>query len=219
MNKRSLMLLLVAALMLVVFSGCNRALSTPPVPATQDTGLNPLTPGADIMMFATQTAIASGAQPKSVETATPIVSEADAALTVVPAESAPSQAQESKPAALPMPTPGRPESYTLQKGEWPICIARRFDVELGAFFSANGLSMASKPGVGTVLKIPQSGSWSTANGPRALRAHTGSHTVQAGETVYSIACSYGDVNPDAIIALNGLQSPYELTSGQVLSLP
>ncbi len=214
MNKRSLLLLLVAVLLLMVLSGCNRALSTPPVPATQDVGLNT---GADILMFATQTALAGGAEVKAVSTATPIVSEADAALTVVPAEESAPEAPVVQ--AQPLPTPGRPESYTLQKGEWPICIARRFDVELGAFFAMNNLNMASKPGVGTLLKIPQSGGWSTANGPRALRAHSGSHTVQSGETIYTIACSYGDVNPDGIIALNNLQSPYDLSAGQVLSLP
>jgi LysM repeat protein len=43
--------------------------------------------------------------------------------------------------------------------------------------------------------------------------------VSSGETIYSIACYYGDVSPEAIIALNGLEEPYKLTAGQKLNIP
>ena len=47
-----------------------------------------------------------------------------------------------------------------------------------------------------------------------LNPHPDTYTVEAGDTVYSIACFYGDVSPEAIIAVNQLEEPYELTAGQ-----
>jgi LysM repeat protein len=41
----------------------------------------------------------------------------------------------------------------------------------------------------------------------------------AGDTIYTIACAFGDVDPNAIIVVNGLESPYTLTPGQVLQIP
>jgi len=49
-------------------------------------------------------------------------------------------------------------------------------------------------------------------------APTGTHTVAAGETLYSIARRYG-VPADAIAAANGLANPNQLFVGQVLYLP
>ena len=54
--------------------------------------------------------------------------------------------------AVPIPTLDRPSTYTLQKGEWPICIARRYDVNLNDLFNLNGLNMESRPAMGAVLK-------------------------------------------------------------------
>ncbi|MFZ6021265.1 MAG: LysM peptidoglycan-binding domain-containing protein, partial [Chloroflexota bacterium] len=108
-------------------------------------------------------------------------------------------------------------TYTLQKGEWPICIARRYNLDLNAFFSANNLNMNSRPAEGTVLMIPATGTWSS--GPRALKAHPADYTVKAGDTIYSIACDFGDVDPMAIAAANNLQAPYTLKVGDVIRIP
>jgi LysM repeat protein len=43
--------------------------------------------------------------------------------------------------------------------------------------------------------------------------------VLSGDTVYSVACKYGDPDPLAIAAANGLQSPYTLTVGQSIQVP
>lgn len=121
-------------------------------------------------------------------------------------------------ATLPaIPTLERPETYTLQKGEWPICIARRYNLDVSGLLAANNLSMSSQPAQGTVLKIPTSGAWSS--GKRELKAHPVDYTVASGDTIYTIACAFGDVSPEAIIAANNLASPYSLTSGQVLRIP
>lgn len=119
----------------------------------------------------------------------------------------------------PIPATTRPDSYTLQSGEWPICIARRFDVNLSDLLSANGMTMNSRPGAGTTLKIPSGGSWnSSAHGARAW--HTGStYKVAGGDNLYSIACYFGDKSPEAILAANGLNSAADVKTGMTLNIP
>lgn len=116
------------------------------------------------------------------------------------------------------PVGSRPASYTLQRGEFPYCIARRYDVNPQELLSLNGLTTAAAYNLatGTVLRIPQSGSFP---GTRALAAHPATHTVSSGDTVYSVACKFGDVSPDSIIAANNLGSNPTLTAGQTLSIP
>jgi LysM repeat protein len=116
-------------------------------------------------------------------------------------------------------TPGVPETWTLQAGEWPICIARRHNLDVGDFLSLNGMTMESRPAAGTVVKLPTNSSWSANYGSPALLAHPTTHTVVAGQTLYSIACKYGDVDPNDIIAANGLTEPVVLASGDVLDIP
>jgi LysM repeat protein len=117
-----------------------------------------------------------------------------------------------------MPTQGPPPAtYTLQKNEFPFCIARRVNVDPAELLALNGLSSYSVYYAGMGLRIPQTGR--TFPGNRALMAHPTSYTVAGGETVYSIACAFGDVDPMAIAALNGLQPPYKLTPGMTLQIP
>jgi LysM repeat protein len=121
------------------------------------------------------------------------------------------------PTTVVIPPLTRPSTYTLQKGEWPICIARRYDLNMGSLLSINGLSLDSRPGVGTVLQIPKTGSWDS--GARALKSHPGKYTVKSGDTANSIACDYGDVDPEAILAVNGLSSSSSLSAGQTINIP
>jgi len=114
-------------------------------------------------------------------------------------------------------TPGIPESYTVKKGEFPYCLARRFNVNAGDLLNLNGLGANTQVAEGTVLKIPQNSSWSA--GDRALKSHPTTYTVSTGDTIYTIACSFGDVDPNIIISANGLESPYTLTSGTTLQIP
>ena len=116
-------------------------------------------------------------------------------------------------------TPGVPETWTLQSGEWPICIARRYNLNVGDLLSLNGMTMESRPATGTVLKLPANSSWSANYGSPALEAHPTTHTVAAGQTIYQIACKYGDVDPNDIIAANGLSEPVVLAAGDVLDIP
>ena len=114
-------------------------------------------------------------------------------------------------------TPGIPSTYTLKEGEFPYCIARRFNVDPGTLLAVNGMTPSSAVSPGLTLTIPQSAGEFPP--PRALRSHPATYTVQAGDTIYSIACLFGDVDPNAIAAANGLSSPYTLTPGTVLNIP
>lgn len=122
--------------------------------------------------------------------------------------------------AEPTPDLHRPETYSLNKGEWPFCIARRYNVNPIDLLSASGLSLESKPDVGYVLKIPQSGEWPESRfGHRYIRIHPAVHTVVAGETLNTIACLYGDVDPGEIVEANNLSEPYKISAGMDLQIP
>lgn len=54
--------------------------------------------------------------------------------------------------------------------------------------------------------------------PTPLVGVTQSYIVQLGEWVYSIARKFG-IDPDALIAANNLQYPYDLSVGQELTIP
>ncbi len=116
----------------------------------------------------------------------------------------------------PTPTPGRPATYTIQAGEFLWCLARRFDVSVGDLLTLNGMNNNSQPGIGTVIKIPTSGSFGDG---RALKTHPTTYTVLAGDTMGKIACSFGDVDPNTVYAANGLTAGTALTVGQVLQIP
>jgi LysM repeat protein len=127
---------------------------------------------------------------------------------------------EPEPTEVTIPEITRPESYTLQKDEFAYCIARRFDVNITSLLALNGLSTNSVVSPGAVLKIPQDSAWNTeAHGARALRAHPTTYTVSWNDNIYKVACYFGDVSPEQIIAANELEAPYTLSQGQVLQIP
>lgn len=220
----------IAIFVLAGLAACTRSLApaggTTPVAATTTEG----TPGAtgDVMeqiwMLATQTAMAQqGAQPQATQvpadegTAAPSETSTSAEATAVPptATKAPA-APTATMAPVPTATPGLPKTYTLQTGEFPFCVARRFNVNQYELLNASGLSLSSRPATGYTLTIPQTGH--PFDGNRTLRAHPATYTVSAGDTLNSIACLYGDVSPDAIAAANSLKSA-KLSAGQTLQIP
>lgn len=227
MKNKSFLLVIVLLVLVLALSACTRSASTAPAGAITATSELPFefkTPGSLSTEIVSQTAAAGGYpdQPKSPTeqagggvpgdlqpTALPLPAETTAAPEVVQ----PTQA----PIANWQPTPGLPASYTLNKGEFPYCIARRFNINPSEMLAANGLTTNSVVNPGSTLKIPSGASgWP---GQRARISHPASYTVREGDTIYSIACAYGDVDPNGIIAANNLQSPYTLTSGQTLSIP
>ena len=120
--------------------------------------------------------------------------------------------------ALPTTTINRPASYTLQKGEWPYCIARRYNLNPEELLSLNGLQNGDVLLPGLTLTIPQTGN--PFPGERAWHSHPDTYTVDgSSETIYGVACYYGDVDPAAISQANNLPLSTTLTIGQTLTIP
>ena len=131
-------------------------------------------------------------------------------------------AQATPPPAWSAPTlpPGgiRPNSYTMQSGEDLLCIARRFNADIAETVIINRFSNTRDFYAGLILKIPQTGS--PFAGSRSLQPHPATYTISsAEETLYSIACKFGDVDPSAIAAVNGLSFDAALPPGTTLMIP
>ncbi len=179
-----------------------------------------------IYLFATQTAMATqGLTGTGVPPAAEVTGQATPAAPgtteeiptgVAPTLAAPQPTQPA-PIVAPPPTPGRPASYTIQHGEFPYCIARRFNVDPGELLRINGLTSTSVYYVGMVLRIPQSGHPFPGN--RSLIDHPTSYTVRPGDTIYSISCDFGNVDPSSIAYVNNMKPPYRLNAGDVINIP
>lgn len=211
MNKKIYVFLAVMVILSILLTGCEKKLSTAvapdkAIPTAQPFNLTEIVQATQ----AAQNQQQGTPTPQVVGLATPVLDQA----TPVVAVATPVLAQ---PTPYTLPTLTRPATYTLQKGEFPYCIARRYDLDPASLLAANGLTTASKPAVGYELKIPATGSWTVSD--RTLKAHPAKHIIQAGETIYSIACVYGDVSPEGIIAANGLTPPYYLTAGDTIQIP
>lgn len=226
MNKKILTLVLVITLISLVLSACTRSATSKNTTGGTATAEIPFPVGTldtsaqlTEIVKQTQNSISTPIVPtvKVPQVNTPVVAPTIAGLptSAVAPTSAPRPAATKPPVILP--TLSRPKTYTIQHGEWPICIARRYNLDLNSLLEANNLNMNSSPDPGTVLVIPQSGTWTS--GDRALKAHPASYTVLSGDTINSIACKYGDVDPLAIATTNNLASPYTLNVGSVIQVP
>lgn len=230
--KRGTVVASTLMLIAVIASACNQPYSQ--APSVTNTPINPTslftTPGtpditmSDIANFGTQTALVQTGTPLAVptETLSVGVTPQDTSATATPQVSTnpafTSTATLAVNGTLPTSAPvgSRPASYTLQRGEFPYCIARRFDVDPGQLLNLNGLSNGDIYYPNLTLKIPQSGSFP---GTRALRNHPSTYTASSTDTLYGIACLFGDVDPAAIAQANNISVGSALTSGQQLSIP
>ncbi|HEX9387536.1 MAG TPA: LysM peptidoglycan-binding domain-containing protein [Anaerolineales bacterium] len=237
--KRGAVVASTLMLIAVIASACNQPYSQ--APSVTNTPINPTslfatpigeTPEitmSDIANFGTSTALAQTGTPLVVETqtlsvgvatqdlsatATPLVS-TNPAFTSTATLAVSGTQSGTLPTSAPVGT--RPTSYLLHKGEFPYCLARRFDVDPDALLSLNGLSSGNIYYPSLTLKIPQSGSFP---GTRALRNHPATYTVSSSdETIYGIACLFGDVDPAAIATANNISADAALTAGKQLSIP
>ena len=233
--KRGAVVASTLMLIAVIASACNQPYSQ--APSVTNTPINPTslfatpidqTPGmGDVETFGTQTALAQTGTPLAVPTqtlslgvtaqdlsatATPLVSTLSASTSTLAVGGTSSG---TLPTSAPVGT--RPTEYPLHKGEFPYCLARRFDVDPDALLSLNGLSSGNIYYPNRTLKIPQSGSFP---GTRALRNHPATYTVSSSdETVYGVACLFGDVDPGAIAQANNISADSALTTGKQLSIP
>src|SRR3990170_2194967 len=136
-----------AVLGTILASACTQTYSQAPLetPTLIPTGLfvSPIPSSQDAMKIVaelgTQTAMARTAQaggtqnPATPQAATP------GPATVEPVTTS----EEPAPTAEPAQPGVRPATYTLQAGEFPYCIARRFNVNPDALLAANGITDAN----------------------------------------------------------------------------
>jgi LysM repeat protein len=228
MKNRFYLLLVAVILLSLILPGCTKSAAPALTPTPADVGEIPfpLATQPDVMseiLSSTATALAlaaGGAATPESEAATP---EGEVQPEVQPTPKPTNKpAEESKPTqppTAPTSTPGRPASWTIQPGEHIYCIARRFNVNPADLININNLANPNIVKPGTKLTIPTGSSWPSSMGKKALKPHPTSYTVQTGDTIYTIACSFGDVSPDAIAAANNLSSPYNLNAGQTLQIP
>jgi len=103
------------------------------------------------------------------------------------------------------PITGGPSTYTIQQGDTLFSIARRFGTTVSAIQAANSLGTSTLIFPGRTLAIPQGAARTT-------------HTVQAGDTLYRIAITYG-TTVQTLQQLNGITNPNQISTGQVLIIP
>ena len=238
MSKKILWVLIICLTASLSLVSCQRAASQSPVATSTAThavalATQPANGVGSVQIIATQSAMAQTVQPGSttpngsaaISTSTPFGTPA-APITVVPpigGASTPIIISTPIPGTtqifiVPTATPGRPATYTVMQGDFPYCIARRFNVNQQELLSLNGITTGQGLQPGKVLNIPQTGN--PFVGVRALHTHPSTFTVTTvDETIYGVACYFGDVDPTQIIAANGLASPYTLHINQVLNIP
>lgn len=211
--KKSNMLIFIIIISSLMFSACTMSASTPP-PITPTTNLS------EIARQATETAIAK--TPKTGETTVPeATQEGEPGITSTVSgmeepTSTPEPTDDATSDTEPV-TYAVPDSYTIHKGEFVYCLARRFDINPVDIINYNGLESGAILYPGNTIQIPSNSR--PYLGDRALQYHPTEYTVIPGDTLYSISCLFGDVDPRAIAAANDLDVDQALTSGTVLQIP
>lgn len=241
-KQRRVLALLFFMITAVMLSACTQSLSAAPAETATliPTGLfvSPIAsvenPMEMIEQFAKQTEAAQTAAagggtagtPQAVSTTgtpglpAPAVATATPTATLAPATPTNANAAvTSAPVATSVPPViASGSEYILRTGEYPYCIARRYNVDPEALLRASGLTSPDIYYAGLRLIIPQNGPFP---GTRWLKTHPAPYTVASGdETIYSIACLFGDVDPNAIVTANpSITASTKLTVGQVLQIP
>lgn len=215
-------MILVILIFSLVLGGCTRSATknadgnlpadTPDIPFPVGPENNP----SRITEIIAVTQTAGAAMEKNVETENEVVSTATPETVAEEPQPTEEPAPTQQPIVVPTATPGLPTTYTLQEGEFPYCIARRFNINPNDLLSINNISGFVSPG--TTLTIPTDSTWPTEF-ERSLISHPTTYNVVAGDSIYKIACTFGDVDPNDIIAANNLKDPYTLTAGQIINIP
>lgn len=229
-TKRVLSIVVIVLLVAIMLAACSRSASKAPVPNVTMTviGNFPSLGKTQVVnqqdAIKTQTAITKQILNPilGAPTETPVPEVGPETPAQQPTDTSSSTAPQPTEAPIvvvnvPTVTPGLPATYTLQEGEHVFCIARRFNVNPDDLLTASGLSSADMLYEGMTLTLPTTGN--KFPGDRSLLDHPAKYTVDAGDTIYIIACTYGDVEPWAIAQANNLTAPYKLTAGMVITIP
>lgn len=142
-----------------------------------------------------------------------------AAIAATPAAaeavSSPIERLQSTPTRI-APAEAPPASYTVQPGDTISSIANRFALRTVDVLTWNGLSWRSVIYPGQALSLT-AGATSAAPAAPAPTGSATTHTVAAGDTVFSIAQRHG-TSVDAVLAANGLTRASVIYPGQQLAL-
>ena len=207
MNRNVAIILSLALAVVVVLSGCNRPMSTGPLPKPQTAGT--AAPTVEPMSQVTpQTQSPAGA------TVTPQGAAASAATPVVVQPTA--EPVQATPAPIVQPAvaaSGVATTHTVKPGEWLFSIGRQYNVSPFTLAQVNRIGPPYRIWPGQVLTIP--GDQAPSPSPGTCSSP---YTVQAGDTVYSIARKCGKT-PSAILSANSLANPNFLLVGQKLQIP
>jgi len=234
--KRGTMIASTLMLVVIITSACKTPYSQAPAETFTPVSPNNLFASAQptnmdqVQAFATGSAIAAqlttspGAPIAGATTLAPGVTPPAAAATntpsvsVNPTATATLAVSNSGPTATLLPAGSIPGTYTLQAGEFVYCIARRFNINPDEILALNGIADSQTIYPGLTIKLPQNGSAFPGN--RMLRNHPASYTVSgSGESVYSVACTFGDIDPARIAQANNISVGASLNAGQTLSIP
>lgn len=104
--------------------------------------------------------------------------------------------------------------YTVRQGDTLYSIARQFGTTVDAIQAANNISNISAISVGQQLNLPGG----TSDSGQGSGAISSTYTVQAGDTLYSIAQRF-DTTIQALSQLNGIDNPALLSVGQQIRVP
>jgi LysM repeat protein len=140
--------------------------------------------------------------------------DASLVVTQAPVETAPAptSAPDAGPTAAPVPTATPAPAqvvHLVQPGDTLRALAIRYGVTVDQIVQANGLSNPDLIFVGQSLVI---------SGGTATSGEAGTHLVQAGETLGTIAERY-DTTVGALASLNGIVNPDLIYAGQALRVP
>ncbi|MFO7945032.1 MAG: LysM peptidoglycan-binding domain-containing protein [Anaerolineales bacterium] len=213
--NNSRIFLIVCIVLTLTLSACRLSASTPP-PVTPTTNLS------EIAKQATMTAVAKTPQTEGSETPQATSPAQEGTETAGETEMAPTNTPEptDQPTSEPQQasTYAVPSSYTLHKGEWVYCLARRYDIHPVDLLNYNGLSKGAVLFPGETIQIPSQAR--AFPGKRALQYHPTTYTVtMSNNTTYSIACEFGDVDPRAIAEVNDIGVDQKLSVGQTIQIP
>lgn len=142
-----------------------------------------------------------------------------AAIAATPASadavSSPIERLQATPTRI-LPTEAPPAAYTVQPGDTISSIANRFGLRTVDVLAWNGLSWRSVIYPGQTLSLTGATAPAPPSAP-VQTALTATHTVAAGDTVFSIAQKHG-TSVDAVLAANGLTRASVIYPGQQLAL-
>jgi murein DD-endopeptidase MepM/ murein hydrolase activator NlpD len=119
-------------------------------------------------------------------------------------------------------------TYTIQPGDIPASIARRFGISVELLMAANQITDPRRLQIGQQLIIPAPGATApptstpvpvaSAETVTAPAGMAGTYTVQRGDIPGSIARRFG-ITANSLLAANSITDPTRLQIGQILLVP